>query len=64
MVSEGGKDIVESWYITLITRVDALEKARNEITPHGPCINTSISSMMRDAGYALDFKGIKEDDIN
>ncbi len=64
MVSEGGKNIVESWYITLITRVDAFEKVRNEISPHGPCIDTSISKMMSDVGYALDFEGIKEEDIN
>ena len=64
MVSAGGKGTVESWYVTLITRADALEKIQNEITPHGPCIDASISSMMSDAGYALDFKGIKEKDIN
>ena len=48
----------------MITRAYALEKIWNEITPHGPCIDASISSMMSDAEYVLDSKGIKEKDIN
>ena len=64
MVSGGEKNTIESWYITLITRADAFEKIRNEIAPHGPCIDASISSMMSNAKYALDFKNIKEEDIN
>ena len=64
MVSVGEKNTVESWYVTLITRGDTFEKIQNEIAPHGPCIDASISSMMSDAGYALDFEGIKEEDIN
>ena len=59
LVSGGGKDTVESWYVTLTNRAKIFEEIRNEIAPHGPCIDASISSMMSDAGYALNFEGIK-----
>ena len=50
LISVGGKNTIEFWYITLITRADAFEKIRNELAPHGPCIDASISSMMSDVG--------------
>ena len=64
MVSGGGKNTIESWYVTLTNREKIFEEIQNEIGPHGPCIGASISSMMSDVGYALDFEGIKEEDIN
>ena len=48
----------------MTNRANIFEEIQNEIAPHGPCIDTSISSMMSDAGYALDFEGIREEDIN
>ena len=63
MVSGEEKNTVESWYVTLTNRAKIFEEIRSEIAPHGPCIDTSISNMMSVAGYALDFEGIKEEDI-
>ena len=64
MISGGGKNTVESWYVALTNRENTFENIQNETAPHGPCIDTSISSMMSNAGYALDFEHIKEEDIN
>lgn len=64
LVDEGGLSIVESWFVALTTRFRTLEEIHDEIAQHGPSVDTSISTMMSDVGVALDFEGIREEDVN
>ena len=64
LMNEGGKNIVESWYVALTIRLRILEEIQNEIAQHSSGIDTSISTMMGDVGYSLDFEGIKEEKNN
>lgn len=64
LVNEGGKGIVESWYVALTVRSRTLEEIRDEIAQHSPSIHTFISNMLSDAQVALDFEAIKEENIN
>ena len=56
--------MVESWFVTLTTRLRILKEIWKEIVQHNLGIDTSISTMMSDVWMTLDFEDIKEESSN
>ena len=56
--------MVESWFVTLTTRLRILKEIWKEIVQHNLGIDTSISTMMSDVGVTIDFEDMKEESSN